>query len=146
MTNPKKFKVVHALPNRQLAKAFNFTSEDLQANRLGFLTREQKWDIPSALRPITRAIGMILPTRQRDKVDHMCGRLELGRDQSFHYGFATFQQTVTVSGGYGVKFIITDEQYAVLAQFSGIYHHIYYIYRGDTMSRIVSIVASDFPC
>ena len=49
-----------ALPDVRLAKVFNFTSEDLAANRLGFITSAQQFNAPSWQRKLFDTLGQFI--------------------------------------------------------------------------------------
>ena len=122
-----------ALPDVRLAKVFNFTSEDLTANRLGFITREQRWNVPWVLRPVTRYLFSFLPARQRDSVSHICGKIRLNSANSV----SQWAYTLGISG-YTLFIQLNAEQYYALLPYEDTLHHIYYIFQFDN-SRIVAI-------
>ncbi len=69
-----------ALPDVRLAKAFNFTSEDLAANRLGFITSAQQFNAPRWQRKLFGILGRFIKfgkAGQRVAVGMCCGRAEL---------------------------------------------------------------------
>ena len=125
-----------ALPDVRLAKVFNFTSEDLAANRLGFITREQRWNVPRVLRPVTRYLFSFLPARQRDSVSHICGKIRLN-SANLVTQKSSWTYTLGISG-YTLFIQLNAEQYYTLLPYEDTLHHIYYIFQFDN-SRIVAI-------
>jgi|GEM_PF-3321746 len=137
----------HLLPNRQLAKAFNFTSEDLAANRLGFLTGKQKWQTFPIVGTFMELAEQLLPVRRRDPVDHVCGKISIEYKYLQHkMGGNPMAHVLTVSGGYTLEFTLTATQYNALVYNVGREHHIYYKFRGNSLSRIVAIELADGGC
>lgn len=137
----------HLLPDRQLARAFNFDSEDLAANRLGFLTDRQKWQTVPIIGSLIEFVTTLLPARQRDPVAHVCGRISINYKQLNHkVGRYPMAHVLTVSGGYSLEFTLTGAQYNALVYNVGRDHHIYYIFRGNATSRIVAIELADGDC
>lgn len=135
------------LPDRRLARAFNFTSEDLAANRLGFMTRAQKWGVPALLRPVVRPLFSALPTRQRDRLDTLCGALKVvmltGLDAR---GYRRHSYTVGFGGGYNITFDINSDQYDVLAPQQGVNFRAYYICIHAYTCRLLSLERIDGEC
>lgn len=123
----------HHIPSLRFAKAFNFTSEDLAANRLGFVTREQEWRLPLISRPIVSPILKLLPTKRRNAVEHMCGDISVGRN------FLTVKN-------YHTKFRLSDRQYELLSHEQDVTYHIYYVLVTYDEYRIVSMERADDGC
>ncbi len=138
----------HRLPDRELARVFNFSSEDLAANRLGFITREQKLNIPMAMRTISGKIFSLLPVRQRDKVEHICGMLNLKRIKIISdtdlLNYDT-RRYVLSAGTHKLRFPISAEQYIALMPHKGKLHHIYYWSDNENV-RIVAIEVAEYGC
>ena len=138
----------HPLPNKELARVFNFTSEDLAANRLGFLTREQKLNIPMRMRPVSQAIFSLLPARQRDKVEHVCGKLNLKRmkivSDTDYLNYDARRYVLSV-GEHKLRFPISEEQHSALIAHKGKLHHIYY-WSSNEHLRIVAIEVAEYGC
>lgn len=70
-------------PDIRLAKAFNFTSEDLAANRLGFITSAQETNTVVWQRDLFSRLGTIfkpLSNKQRAEVGKRCGRVEINHE------------------------------------------------------------------
>lgn len=138
----KKRKRRHQLPDTQLAKVFNFTSEDLAANRLGFITGEQKLNMPVSMRVFSRGVFGLLPIRQRDNVKHLCGNLRLKRikiiSDNEHLNYDTRRYIVSVSDN-KLRFNISEEQHGALMPYKGKLQHIYYWSDGESNLRIVAI-------
>lgn len=123
----------HHIPSLRLAKAFHFTSEDLAANRLGFVTREQEWCLPLISRPIVSPILKLLPTKRRNSVEHMCGDISVWRN------FLTVKN-------YHTKFRLTETQYDLLTHEQGMTYHVYYVLVTYDEYRIVSMERADNGC
>lgn len=115
----EKAKNQHSLPNRQVAKAFRFSADDLAANRAGFITKGQEWAIPLSLRAFFSLRG------RRQKVDSICGRIHLKYEQyQIHSLFhADFVEVYHVQLN-ETSFRITKGQYQTLHE--GLHYRLYY--------------------
>ena len=140
-----KGKRQHTLPNRQLAQAFQFSAQDLAANRAGYSTRAQEWGIPLRLRSIFSAIETsklvrMLTFSRRQKVDTCSGRVRLFRElreiwserrvdlHEIHY--------MTVYG-YEMQFPLTQRQYQQVQE--GIVYDVYYLCYTSTRYQVLSL-------
>lgn len=118
----EKPKRQHSLPNRQLARVFHFTAEDLAANRAGFITKAQEWGVPLWLRnaPFFRHI-----TSNRRKIETLCGKAKLQYKQLqisslFHADIVE----VYLLNINGFEFRLKPEQYRIISE--GIHYWVYY--------------------
>jgi len=112
----------HSLPNRQLARAFNFSAEDLAANRAGFITWAQEWGIPLFLRAAP-FFGTIKSKRR--KIETLCGkvRLEYKQFQIVSLFHADIIEVFLLSIN-GVDFCIRPHQYHIISE--GLLYRVYY--------------------
>ena len=117
-----KAKHQHSLPNRQLARAFNFSAEDLAANRVGYITKAQEWGIPLWFRdfPIIRSISS-----SRNKLETICGKAKLQYKQFqisslFHADIVE----VYLLNINNFEFRLKPQQYRIISE--GLHYWIYY--------------------
>ena len=122
-----KRKNQHTLPNRQLARIFNFSAQDLAANRAGFMSRAQKWGIPLWIRRIFGNIGtgFVLRKPRRSAVAHICGRAKLEYvQQQIHSHFHTDIQEYHYLHVADTRFLLNAQQHRAIGE--GIVYHVYY--------------------
>ena len=128
----EKPKRQHSLPNRQLAKAFKFNAEDLAANRAGFITKAQEWDVPLWLRnvPLFRHI-----TSNRRKLETLCGRAKLYyRQMQIGSLFHADIVEVYLLDINGFEFRINQQHHRIISE--GLVYWVYYI---PEMKQILSL-------
>lgn len=70
------------IPDYRLAKQFNFSANDLSANRAGYMTFAQEWGVPLWVRGRVGWMSDFLPYRQfsrslRREVGEVCGKVQL---------------------------------------------------------------------
>jgi len=125
------------LPDRRLAKAFNFTAEDLQANRNGYLTwrqrnRSEDWLVLIG-QMLTQRVGgeTLRDIEQREgRVESMCGRIIVDYKQTqiqsfFHADFTETYSLKLENSDDG--FYINREQFLYLVNYQQIPHRIYFL-------------------
>lgn len=123
----EKQKRQHSLPNRQLARAFTFSADDLVANRSGYLTQAQAWSIPLWMRGIFQQMSDFLPFAQKQNkaVDIICGRAVLTYEQQqiesvFHTDFVeVYKLSINT-----MQFRLTPSQYRAIGE--GLVYRLYY--------------------
>ena len=123
----EKQKRQHSLPNRQLARAFAFSADDLVANRSGYLTQAQAWTIPLWMRGVFQRMIDLSPlkTSQRKTVDMLCGRVELHYEQQqiqsvFHSDIVEVHKLILNT----MQFRISPVQYRAIDE--GLVYRLYY--------------------
>jgi len=136
----EKGKHQHSLPDRQVARAFRFSAADLAANRNGFITRSQSWDIPLRLRGLFHQIGewSVLKNRvqsRRQSIEMICGRASLSYQQQqiqslFHADFIEVYKLAIN----GFEFRLTPAQYQAIGE-----KIIYRLYYTPDDKRILSL-------
>ena len=132
-----KRKNQHTLPNRQLARIFNFSAQDLAANRAGFMSWAQVWGIPLWVRRLSSRLGSIMTwrTTRRPKVLHVCGKASLNYvQQEIHAPFHSDIRELHFLFVDDTRFLLTPYQYRAIGE--GIPYHIYYV---PQSKRILSI-------
>lgn len=128
------------LPDRQLADAFSFTSEDLAVNRLGFMTEAQRWRVPMLWRPLAQMIFHTLPTRQRRQIDTVCGKLTVTMQYGLDYrGFRRHFHVVNFGGGNSLTFDLNSTQHTLLARQQGLIYRAYYVCFNAYKCRLLSL-------
>jgi hypothetical protein len=142
-------------PEILLAKAFNFTGEDLRVNQSGFLSRRQQglfdvflqFMLAEFLRIITR--GRSEFKRRFYPAESVCGRVRLAHfvvDRPFQTGqggSGTFHEHYTLKiDNSDVEFKLNKKQFTVLSE--GIIYRIYYDPRDP--KRILSLERPDGGC
>lgn len=122
-----KRKNQHTLPNRQLARIFNFSAQDLSANRAGFISRAQEWGIPLWIRRIFGNIGtgITLKAARRPTVAHICGRAKLDYvQQQIHSHFHTDIRESHYLYIADIRFLLTAAQHRAIGE--GMSYHVYF--------------------
>lgn len=125
----EKTKRQHTLPNRQLAKAFAFSADDLAANRLGFISRAQAMSLPLWARANFNGVlehsflRRLLPTLK--KLGKACGKISLEVPlHDVHGGRFQIASHVLSLKEANLRFRLTQAQYQVLK--NGMSYQIYY--------------------
>jgi hypothetical protein len=118
----EKPKRQHSLPNRQLARAFNFSADDLATNRAGYMTWSQAWDIPLWLRRFSIFHSI---KSSRRKIERMCGKAKLQYKQLqisslFHADIIE----VYLLNINSFEFRLTAQQYRIISE--GLPYWVYY--------------------
>ena len=144
----KKNKGQANLPDSRLAKVFNFDSEDLAANRLGFITSAQIYDIPRWQRRLQNQLAYFFKLRhskQRTAVGKRCGRITIHHEvkplyHSLRSGITSMLEVFTLA--------IKDKQFRLnKAQFRALSNNVYYtIYYDESNHRIVAIERMEQNC
>lgn len=137
----RKHKNQSTLPDKRLAKAFNFSYEDLATNRLGFITSAQEMNIPFWQRALFNRIGSILspfPKKQRAKVGKRCGRVEVHHKVRPLYNSISHTITHMIDE---YRLSIRDKYFKLnVAQYHAITGDVFYTVYYDTINhRIVAI-------
>jgi hypothetical protein len=140
-------------PDRLLAKAFNFTSEDLAVNRSGYMTRRQEGgaDVDYAISWLLNRVfpGRVAkPKREFRSVNSVCGRAKLAhfvvdrpvRPSKMSRGFWEYYHLLFDDED--LKFVVSAEQYRALAE--NIVYRIYY--DPNKPDKILSIERPDGGC
>ena len=126
MTNEKD-KNQHTLPNRQMARIFNFSAQDLAVNRAGFMSRAQAWGIPLWVRRMVGNLGSGIPFRlsQRARISRICGRARLDYVQrQTHSHFHTDIREYHYLYINDRRFLLTPAQHRIIGE--GMPYHVYY--------------------
>lgn len=123
----EKQKRQHTLPNRQLARVFRFSADDLVANRAGYLTQAQAWSIPLWMRGIFHQLSQFFAKngKQRQGVGMLCGRVNLQYEQQqiqsiFHSDIVEVYKLKLNT----MIFRITQDQYQAIGE--GLVYRLYY--------------------
>lgn len=137
MSKKKKHRKQPHLPDRQLAKVFNFTADDLEANRNGYLTwrqrnRSEDWLILLGQMLTQRLGGETLRDveQRKNTVDSVCGRIHVNYElKEIHSARHTdIRVTCTLLlADTEDGFYITREQYLLLVNRQNIQHRIYFL-------------------
>jgi len=128
-------------PDKRLAKAFNFTSEDLAANRLGFITSDQEFNTPLWQRRFFRQLGAMFnfkSGKQRLRVGKRCGRVEVNHKVRPLYD--SMRRSIThMIDDYSLN--IKDKRFKInVAQYHALNNRVFYIVYYDTSNnRIVAL-------
>lgn len=125
----EKGKRQHSLPNRQLAAAFQFSASDLAANRHGFMTKAQEWQLPLWMRGIVQQMSEKLfnnrQTKRRKTIESICGRTTLSYKQIEIQGIYSSDivevHTVTIDM---LEFRVNPKQYQAIGE--GLVYQLYY--------------------
>lgn len=129
-----------ALPDVRLAKVFNFTSEDLAANRLGFITSAQQFNAPPWQRKLFGTLGRYVKigrARQRVEVGMCCGRAELIEIKYDNYNIVRQFKLKIKDFDFG----LSQEQFQVLR-----HNNFYTVYFDKDNERIVAIERVENDC
>jgi len=117
------------LPDRQIARAFGFSAEDLAANRSGFMSLAQQWDIPASWQRWLPwlALPLAAMTSRREPVRELCGRAHLHyrQTQTFAFHRIDLREHFAVSFGSNQDetFRLTARQYRALSE--GVPYRVY---------------------
>lgn len=139
-----KFKRQHHLPNRQLARAFNFTAIDLGMNRAGYMTWAQEHDIPIWQRERFAWLGKYIRwfrPRKQKSISHICGKIKLSFEiKEYHSARQTMTQDIykLTLLETGLIFGLTQPQYHIITE--RVAYHIYFVqdsYRILSLERAV---------
>lgn len=138
-----------ALPDNRLAKLFNFTSEDLAANRLGFITSDQQFNAPMWQRKLFGAIGQHIKfgrTRQRVEVGKRCGQVTVTEETREIR--KSVQRTVITDIVRAYSLYIKEKHFSLSeSQFRALRDNAFYIVYYDTDNdRIVAIEQVENDC
>ncbi|MDQ7025758.1 MAG: hypothetical protein Q9P44_09380 [Anaerolineae bacterium] len=127
MMNDKR-KNHYTLPNRQLARIFNFSAQDLAANRAGFMSRAQEWGIPLWIRRVFGNIGIGISAKaaRRPTVAHICGRVKLDYVQRqthshFHTDIREYHYLLIAD----MRFLLTATQHRAIGE--GMTYRVYFM-------------------
>ncbi|MEL6405506.1 MAG: hypothetical protein AAFN11_05565 [Chloroflexota bacterium] len=123
-----KSKRQHTLPNRQLARAFAFSAADLAANRHGYITRAQSWQIPLWIRGTFQSVQERLgfsESKRRQIAASICGRATLRYRQHqiesiFHADFVEIHELEINN----MVFRLSAHQHTAIAD--GVVYRLYY--------------------
>ena len=131
-----------ALPNVRLAKVFNFTSEDLAVNRLGFITSAQQFNAPSWQRKLFGTLGRYVrfgSARQRVEVGKRCGRVTVSEETREIR--KSYQRTVTTEILRAYSLFIKEKHFSLSEkQFRAVRDNAFYtVYYDMDNDRIVAI-------
>lgn len=137
-----------AVPDARIAKVFNFTSEDLSANRLGFITSAQQFNAPQCQRKLFGFLGQYIKfgqAKQRVKVGQRCGRIELIEETSEIF-YSVRRQVIDMVKVYGLK--VKDKHFKLnQAQFRTLRQSAFYkVYYDSDNDRIVAIERVENDC
>lgn len=122
-----------SLPDRRLARAFQFSAADLSANRNGRLSPAQQWGISPALARFLDRLMAWIPAVdapdwlfRRGRVATLCGRarLEYKQTQVMSHFRIDFYERHYVSFDSMMRFSLTAEQYRALSE--GVVYQVYY--------------------
>jgi len=127
-----KTKRQHTLPDRRLARAFNFTASDLAANRAGFMSSAQEWGLGLRLRRWLGWLDDVLPLHwftasRRQTLHHICGRAHISYKQReiyapFHVDLIEVH-TVEFEGS-DMRFVLSPQQHQAIAE--RVSYHVYF--------------------
>ena len=138
MTMSDKPKQSKASVDYRLEKAFNFTLDDMSANRAGFISQAQAWDMPRWAKTSVwsnRMMQSLLPKRSPQQVIHNCGKITVENQlREVHGGRFQMNAHIVSMPSANLRFSVTQGQAQVLSD--GSTYHLYY--RADTM-QILSI-------
>ncbi len=129
-----------ALPDVRLAKVFNFTSEDLAANRLGFITSAQQFNAPIWQRKLFGTLGRYVrfgSARQRVEVGMCCGRAKLIETRYGNYNIVRQFKLKIKDFDFG----LSEEQFRVLR-----HNYFYTVYFDKDNERIVAMERVENEC
>lgn len=123
-----KRKRQHTLPNRRLARVFRFSAADLAANRNGYITRAQLWQLPLWLRGSFQRAREWLgagPVKRRHPAAQICGRAKLRYKQLqiqsiFHADFVEVHELEINQ----MVFRLSPKQYQAIGE--GVVYRLYY--------------------
>jgi hypothetical protein len=122
-----KRKNQHTLPNRQLARIFNFSAQDLAANRAGFMSQAQKWGVALWLRRLFN-VGTDIASRKsrHPTIAHICGRAKLEYvQQHIHSHFHTDMQEFHYLHIADTRFLVNAQQHRAIGE--GIRYRVYFV-------------------
>ena len=142
-----KRKQQHTLPNRQLARIFQFSAQDLASNRAGFMSRAQEWELALWLRRLFGWVDDLLPLRwltptRRKRVEHLCGKIRLEYVQ--HQIQAPFHSDIHESHYLYIganRFSVTAQQYHSVAE-----NVVFHVYCSSQTRKILSLERAIHGC
>ncbi len=136
------------LPDTRLAKVFNFTAEDLAANRLGFITSDQQLNTPLWQRRLFTRLSTIFNFKfhkQRPEVGERCGRVELKHETRPIYD--SMRRSIThMVDAYTLS--IKDKHFKLSqAQYQAVTDRVFYqVYYDTSNNRVVALERVDRDC
>ena len=124
-------------PNIRLAKAFNFTAEDLAVNRGGYLSRRQQgwvdWGSREVVSWFDRLLSRDRPAKSSiRRVQSLCGRIRVALEMIDRHGRLgrpwEFRPKFTLMvDDEDVEFLLTEDQYHLLENMQGVPFRLYYL-------------------
>lgn len=135
-----------ALPDNRLAKVFNFTSKDLAANRLGFITSAQQFNAPHWQRKLFGTLGKYIrlgQDRKKVAIGKCCGRIEKIHET---YQIHNAIRGAVLINEYKLKiqdrdFTLSQTQFHAISQ-----HTLYNVYFDTDNDRIVAMERVENDC
>ncbi|MGB1288196.1 MAG: hypothetical protein ACPG7F_16785 [Aggregatilineales bacterium] len=112
------------VPDKQLARVFNFTADDLAANQAGYMSGAQMHGLPVQLRWLIKLLPAI---SERDEICVISGRVQLRREHRqiiSHFRVDTSEHFYARFGTYTREFILTPVQFRILNE--GVTYRLYY--------------------
>lgn len=127
---PEKSKQTRASSDYRLGKVFQFLQDDLSANKAGFMSLSQQWDVPLQARGVlfrfmNTGIAKSIAPKKRRQVLHVCGNIEVENQlRDVHDGRFQMNSNIISVPDANVRFSVNQQQAEALS--AGNVYHIYY--------------------